>query len=642
MICDFAAAVFAVISRMITERDFNMWWKKAIPTVIAIVLIIIIGSTSYKNYVKETYGGKSGEVTKEDYLRFLPKYRYNTSMMDLYEYYTIYNDDEVPLVIAGVPTMDYAKLKDGKVYFDIDLVKKYITNRFYYNEVEHRLLYTTVDSVYKTATDGKSLVKVASEEAEEAKPLEGTTVPAPGTAKEDVIQGYQVGDVFYQTDYCIAYEEDDKVYVALDYLKKFGTFGYELLTEPNRLVFRTESETYKTVSVTDDTEVRVKEGIKADILKEVKSGDTLILVEKGSEWTKVMTEDALVGYIKAEYVKDKSSVTYNVYAKEVEDGYEPILLDHKISMAYHQCWAAQGPNGLKEVTTGVSGINVICPTWFRFKDNTGALTNISNKNYVKKAHEMGLDVWAMLTDLDTEGIDLYAILAYEEKRAQIIETMVSTVKEYGADGINVDVENVKLASSEHFVQFLRELSIATHREGIILSVDDYFPTESNKYYNIAEQGIVCDYVVTMGYDEHWGGSGSAGSVASIGFVRDGLSAVIEKVPANQVINGVPFYTRVWYTTGGVTTDELLTMINTQSWLDKRALKPEWDAVTCQYYVDFKQGETRYQCWIEDAESIQMKMQIMDNKGVAGVAAWKLTQEDPSVWKVFEAYLGTTE
>ena len=69
------------------------------------------------------------------------------------------------------------------------------------------------------------------------------------------------------------------------------------------------------------------------------------------------------------------------------------------------------------------------------------------------------------------------------------------------------------------------------------------------HYNRGEQGVFADYVIIMGYDEHYNGSPEAGSVASIGFVEDGIRKTVEQVPAEKVINAVPFYTRIWKSEG---------------------------------------------------------------------------------------------
>ena len=96
----------------------------------------------------------------------------------------------------------------------------------------------------------------------------------------------------------------------------------------------------------------------------------------------------------------------------------------------------------------------------------------------------------------------------------------------------------------HYVQFIRELSVACREKGLVLSVDNYVPAAYNSFYNRREQGIVADYVIIMGYDEHYAG-GEPGSVASIGYVNQGIADTLADVPKEKLINAVPFYTRLW-------------------------------------------------------------------------------------------------
>ncbi|MEG0156008.1 MAG: chitinase, partial [Lachnospiraceae bacterium] len=79
------------------------------------------------------------------------------------------------------------------------------------------------------------------------------------------------------------------------------------------------------------------------------------------------------------------------------------------------------------------------------------------------------------------------------------------------------------------------------------------------HYNRKEQGIVADYVIIMGYDEHYGGGGVAGSVASIDFVEEGIQKTMEEVAPEKIINAIPFYTRVWKTVGADVTSENVAM-----------------------------------------------------------------------------------
>lgn len=168
----------------------------------------------------------------------------------------------------------------------------------------------------------------------------------------------------------------------------------------------------------------------------------------------------------------------------------------------------------------------MAPTWLRLTSNSGDIASLANASYVAKAHELGIEVWALVTDVDSADlygveIDFVELLSSSANRRHLIEGLMAQVDSYGLDGINIDFEKVRSDSGIHFVQFVRELSIETRKRGVVLSVDNYVPSEYTAHYNRREQGIVADYIIIMGYDEHYVGGGAAGSNASIGFVEGG-------------------------------------------------------------------------------------------------------------------------
>ena len=179
-------------------------------------------------------------------------------------------------------------------------------------------------------------------------------------------------------------------------------------------------------------------------------------------------------------------------------------------------------------------------------------------------------------------------------------------------------------------------------EGLTLSVDNYVPLNSNNTLRFDVQGKVTDYVIMMGYDEHWGGCGEAGSVASIGYVSGGLDRLLEQMPAEKIINAVPLYTRVWKTEGTKVTDEAITLNNLSKYIESTGRSEEvvWDETTCQNYLEWKDGEVTYQIWLEDLESLKVKLNVMTTKGIGGVAAWRLGYGTPEIWQLLAAYAKT--
>jgi spore germination protein YaaH len=262
---------------------------------------------------------------------------------------------------------------------------------------------------------------------------------------------------------------------------------------------------------------------------------------------------------------------------------------------------------------------------------------------VSKAHELGIDVWALITDVDSNdlygvNIDFVELLSSSANRKKLIDGIMQQVDTYGLDGINIDFEKVKSDSGTHFVQFIRELSIETRKRGVVLSVDNYVPSEYTAHYNRKEQGIYADYIIIMGYDEHYVGGGEAGSNSSISFVENGIIDTKELVPADKIINAIPFYTRVWESGSDGLKAQTLSMASEADWINKTGVTPTWSDEYCQNYAEYQSNGSTYQCWLEDTESIAVKLSVMKSQGIKGVASWKLGLEDSAVWDVIAEYV----
>ena len=253
-----------------------------------------------------------------------------------------------------------------------------------------------------------------------------------------------------------------------------------------------------------------------------------------------------------------------------------------------------------------------------------------------------------------DSIDMYSILSSTTHRKTLIDNLVNEALQYGIDGINVDFEQISLDCGEHYIEFIRELSIPCRANGIVLSVDNYVPSDYTAFYNRAEQALFADYVVIMAYDEHYAGSTEAGSVASIGFVTDGVENTLKEVPADQVILGMPFYTRVWSETpiesDSTATDETdvavdytlssyaTNMTEVQKLISANGAQPVWLDDIGQNYVEYQNGGVNYKIWIEDATSLEKKLTVMDTYNLAGGSFWKLGMEDSSIWDTIIKYI----
>lgn len=562
--------------------------KKRLPVLIPIVLIIIIGTIL------------AGSIV-------IKKYSYSKERADLNEYFGITEESDVAIILQDEIIAEQALLKDGVYYLDMNTVHTYFNERFYLDEsVEGSslLLYTTTSETYKNT--------VGSDEY---------TVDGNGT----------------QMGYPISIYENDVCYIAIDYVKMFTNMSYQAFTNPNRIQIDNEWSEVATATIKKDTQVRHRGGVKSEILEDVSKGDTVTVLEKLDSWTKVKTADSVIGYVPSRHLTDEVTVAEAAVADVEEPYYQGEGMEGKVNMAWHQVMSVSASDTIYDLLPNTKAVNVIAPTWFMLSGTTGDYICNASSSYVDYAHGQGLKVWAVIDNFNAETT-LYEVLKNTSQRETLTANLMRDCKTYGIDGINVDFEQVSTETTDHYIQFIREMSVACHRNGLVLSVDNYVPTNYTDHYNRAEQGRYADYVVIMGYDEHYGGSPEAGSVASIGYVEAGIADTTQIVDPSKVINGIPFYARGWATTGDNVTSQTLTMEGQRNFVSQYGMETIWDDATGQYYAEATVGDTLYQIWMEDTTSIGLKLNVMNSYGIAGVAEWKLGLEDPQVWDTISTYV----
>ena len=562
--------------------------KRLIPVVVAFVLIIIVLVAGYKTGLLE-------------------RYTYSNEMADLNEYFEIYSADAVPIVLQDERIADQAIVADGVYYLPLDTVLTYFNDTFYYDSAEQLLLYATPTDIVRTAV--------------------GTTTYTENGTETDA-------------GYVVALNRDDKAYVALDFVRKYTNFSWEAFENPQRLQIYTEWGSVKTATVKKDTKVRYQGGIKSSILTSVEKGDKVTILETMEKWSKVKTQDAIIGYVENKRLSDAKDTEQTPVTDVVDPEYTSISREGKVNLVWHMVTNATANAKVDQLLATSKNVNVISPTWFALADNQGNLSSLADADYVNKMHAQGIQVWALVKnfDLNTE-VNTTEVLSRTSSRTNLISQIISGVKAYGIDGVNLDFELVPEEAGPAYVEFIRELSVSCRKEGIVFSIDNFPPGGYNAYYDLETQGKVADYVIIMGYNEHWVGGPEYGPVASIDFVEKGITDTIASVPAEKVINALPFYSILW-TLSEPTGSEAYTMTNQAEWVAQTGAQVQWDDTACQNHAAVTQNGVNYEIWLEDAQSIGVKLNVMKKYNLAGVAAWRLGQETPDIWDVITEYLNS--
>lgn len=524
--------------------------------------------------------------------------------MDGNTYFGVTEGDQAALIVNRVLAEEKLKTADGRYYVEDAVVGKYINGRFYWDDKQKVMLYTLPTEVFQIVPDTKE---------------------------------YQTSAGVQQTDYVILKSIGDSYYLDLEFIKQYSDMEYTVYENPNRVVIQTEWPEFQQVTVKKDSEIRQKGGIKSIIVDKVEKEETLYLQEEMENWSKVSTKDGYTGYIKKEDILEPETVTVE-YASTMPE-FTSVRRDHKINLGWHQVTSAEGNASLTSVLANTQGLNTISPTWFSVVDNSGTISSLASADYVNQAHSMGLEVWGLIDNFSTTA-DTLTFLSDTQARNNIINQLMAQADAVGLDGINLDFESITEEQGAHYVQFIRELSVACRNKGLVLSVDNPVPMPYTKHYDRKEQGIMADYVIIMGYDEHHSGDTEAGSVASLEFVKKGIEETLKEVPAEKVINAIPFYTRVWIEPfgGGNLTSEVLGMDGTSRYIADKGMDVYWDEQAGQNIATYEGEDALYTIWVEDEQSIAEKMKLIQENGLAGVAEWKLGFERASVWPVIAQYL----
>ena len=487
--------------------------------------------------------------------------------------------------------------ENGQTYLPMDWVSENVNSRFYWDEGEEILVYALPEEILYA--DGSSV----------------------GSGGQPLIL-----------------EKEDGVYVSMGLVLNYTKVRIQAFdrTDAKRVFIEDTFENVPMADVRGTVQVRTKKDVKSPILTECRRGDSVTVLETDEKWVKVATPDGHVGYVKNRKLKNLRSETMESDFKEPV--YQNISLDEKILLAFHQVTIPEANGKLEELLEPSEGVNVIVPTWFTLSSNDGDYESLASRGYVDKAHEKGLQVWAMLDNFSKEcskNVQSEILLSKTATRQKLIADMMEEAENYGFDGFNLDFESLKPEAMPHYVQFIREMSIACRERGLVLSVDNYVPSEYTADYNRKEQGIVADYVIIMGYDEHYAG-GEKGSTASIEFVEKGITDTLLEVPKEKIINAIPFYTRLWTEEDGKTTSSALGIYKAKEWIDENDVELSWQEDLGQYYGEHKESETATEyLWMEEEKSLGLKMDLIRKYDLAGTAGWKLGLESPEIWDVIQ-------
>ncbi|MFQ9514525.1 MAG: glycosyl hydrolase family 18 protein [Eubacterium sp.] len=517
----------------------------------------------------------------------------------------------------------YAIVKGEEAYVNIDTIKNNIDDRFYWDQNEKLILFTNAKNIYKLKIGETKLSGVSDEEL----------------------------------DYEAVLIENEQCYINMKFVTKFIDMDYKVEQQdgatPAKVTLNYSNKEKTIMSTTKKIEMRTKGNYQNMVVTIVDKGTKVTVIETGKNWNKVRTDNGFIGFIPVKRLDDEG--TEKADYKSDKDEYTHVTLNKKVSLVWNQIYNQTANNNFDELMANVSGVNVISPTWFSICDKRGNLSTLADFDYVEKAHGKGIQVWALVNDFTDKKLTK-KVLTSTEIRQRLVKNIMYYIDSYSLDGVNIDFEYITQEIADSYLQFLRELSIECRKAGKILSIDNYVPSEWSEYYDREQQALLADYLIIMNYDEHTSGSEEAGSVSSMNYAENGIKDTIEQTgDASRVINGMPFYTRVWMETPEADSDKSGVFIedaaNGNYYLSSEAVgmntakkayqdagvKPVYDEKTGQNFVTYSKGKSTYMIWLEDKTSVKARLELMEKYELGGAAYWALGQESDSIWKTISGY-----
>ncbi|KAB2331534.1 peptidoglycan hydrolase [Cytobacillus depressus] len=514
-----------------------------------------------------------------------------------------YFHGEYPILFEGTQAGN-AIQEGNSVYVPISFLKEHFDDTITFDEKSNSIIITTKNKVVQMPSDSLT---------------------------------YYVNEEPVQLHFSVFTMKDNKMYLALDPLLSYYPIEYSIMPGTNAIWVKKDGQTIHHAKVTNQNvhekklRLRIDASLQTPYTEQVMNGENLFIEGEKEDYYFVRKENGVAGYMKKDFIKQGESESIAIHRNQ-EEVKAPVI-DGPIQLTWEAVYS-KNPDIAKIPV--MPGVNVISPTWFELGDSDGGIKNLGSLNFVEWSQKQGYQIWGLFSNAFEPALTHEAFKNFET-RQKMIRQLLHFSQTYKLNGINLDIENVNPEDGPLITQFVREAMPYFHEAGLVVSMDITFISTSGNwsaFYEREKLANLVDYLVVMAYDEHWGTSPIAGSVASLPWVEENLKRLLEVVPNEKLILGVPLYARLWEEKDtGEVSSKALSMGKVKQWLKENELTPVYDAASGQNYAEkyFADEQTTYKIWLEDDLSLRKRADLALKYDLAGVASWSRYFADDSAW-----------
>ncbi|WP_077213003.1 glycosyl hydrolase family 18 protein [Bacillus dakarensis] len=513
-----------------------------------------------------------------------------------------YFEGEHPIIFNGEQAGN-AILNGESVYVPLDFMKEYIDDSITFDEKSNSIIVTTKDKVVQMPTESLT---------------------------------YYVNETPVELHFSPIIDEEGVLFVSLDPIINFYAVQYEVLPDSNGVWVQKDGDEFTHGKITNESvheellRLRTETSIRSAYTAQVYPNEPIFIESENEDFYFVRKEDGTAGYLGKKYVTVGETEKITVQREQKEVSLPEIK--GPIQLTWEAVYT-KNPN--TEMIPKMPGVNIVSPTWFELGDETGEIYNLASLDYVHWAKKQGYQVWGLFSNAFDPELTYLAFKDFET-RQKMIRQLLHYSQMYELDGINLDIENVNPEHGPLVTQFVREATPYFHEAGLIVSMDITFIAGGNwsAFYERDKLASIVDYLIVMAYDEHWGSSPVAGSVSSFPWVESNLKKLLEMIPNEKLVLGVPLYTRLWAESdSGEVSSKALSMQEVKKWLTENGLTPAYDEGSGQNYAELyvEEEKTTYKVWLEDELSLRKRAELAQTYELAGIASWSRYFADETAW-----------